>query len=138
MKFADWLNKIKKEYEIAVEESAGDSHFISKKYEFTDPHTNGLSFTIGVNDIDEASIFSTNPFEFQWFNIAEGVKPEDITLAAVKCLTGNLIIKKGFFSKKSKLEFNLRSFKGRSKPIALENNDAQIDKYKKGYSKLPR
>lgn len=135
MQFNDWLKNISNTYFVEVQEKNGKNHFESKIVYFIDPNKKGLSFRISLNDTNEPSTFTTEEFQFERFNIAEYVDSTDILQAGQQCLSGHLCFRKTLLSKRVKLEFKLKSFKGRSRPVFKDPK--AIEEYKQGYSKKP-
>lgn len=115
--FDTWLQNVEKKYEVVISIEEGDNSFIAKTYTFTDPRGQGLGFKISLDDKLSPSIFDCIEFPFNRFNKAENVSPEDILEAASRCLTGELLFKKSFFNNKYKIEFNLPTFSGHSRPV---------------------
>ena len=111
----EWLAALGKKYKINIVVTKGDNHFVSKTYDITDPMGNGLGFRVSANDQGVPSVFDTAVFPFEHFNIAEYVTSEDILAAAEHCLTGRLRTRKDFLGR-YRLDFDLSTFKGYSKP----------------------
>lgn len=130
----NWLNNVQNRYSVEIRKRDGESHFNETVYSFKDPHEIGLTFEVSFNHENMPSLFTAEPFVFQWFNLAEGASSDDILKAADACLIGDLHFRKAFISKKYSLEFNLESFKGKSN--AVWANEEDIANYLKGYSVL--
>jgi hypothetical protein len=134
MNFSQWLKRVKETYRVDVSEEKGDNHFIAITLSFIDPQGRGIPFQITLDDTGVPSTFSAGPFQFAWFNQAEGASAEDILSAGDQCLAGDLNIKREFFGNKRMLVFDLPSFKGKSNKVSVEQ--AKIQGYLTGYRRL--
>lgn len=135
MNFTEWQDKVLANYQYYLEKNDGENHFIHKTYTISDPNKNGLTFCIHLNENGQPSAFTSDHFDFQWFNIAEGASSDDILQAASNCLSGNLRFVAGKIGKLS-LDFEFTDFKTRGKYLSKEKDLPKLtEKYKLGYIK---
>jgi hypothetical protein len=122
-----WLNKKREQYVLNVEIVKSQAGFNRFKYTISDPNHTALNFTLLANENREATAFTTDVFEFKWFNAAEGYTSKTILNAADSCLKGNLTIKRSLTG--LKLQFDDTQGKAR-----LKLSNERLSGYTKGYS----
>lgn len=131
MNALNWIDTITDHYHVETELIKNKNHFTTYEYHITDPQKKALGFRIFLNDRKELSSFTTDMFDFEWFNIAEGIEENQIIHAAQCCLDGNLLFRKSLTGK-ILLEFDTTKGKSRS---GMKVSRESLEDFQRGYTR---
>lgn len=131
MDFDEWLDKQAKKYRFHTSIIERSSDFNHYQYEIIDPNHNALNFTLYLNSGKQPTLFTTDIFPLDHFNIAENYTSVQILQAAERCLEGNVEIRR---SLTGGYVANFGSIEGKNEPDIILTGE-KIEGFMNGFSK---